>query len=140
IGHLEAAVGIAAVIKAILVLVTGLIPPSINFKKGNPKINFEEWKLQVVTQLTPWPFNRVRRSSTNSFGYGGTNAQAIIDDAVCYLQGRGITPITHIALHDCSGPRLFVLSAQDREGLKRVKEPLAKYSEDKCVELESDKK
>jgi acyl transferase domain-containing protein len=104
-----------------------LIPPSINFKKGNPKIKFEEWKLQVVTQLTSWPSNGVRRISTNSFGYGGTNAHAILDDATSYLKGRGISAIPHVASHDRSGPRLFVLSAQDREGLKRVKEPLAQY-------------
>ena len=82
----------------------------------------------------------MRRISTNLFGYGETNAYAIVDDAISYLQGRGITPIAHVTSHDRSGPRLFVLSAQDREGLRRVKEPLAKYSEDKCAELESDKK
>ena len=123
-----------------LILETGLIPPSINFKKGNPKIKFEEWKLQVATQLTPWPSNGVRRVSTNSFGYGGTNAHAILDDAVSYLQGRGISSTPHNASHDRSGPRLFVLSAQDREGLKRVKEPLAKYAEDKNAKLKSENK
>jgi acyl transferase domain-containing protein len=111
-----------------------LIPPSINFKKGNPKIKFEEWKLQVVTQLTAWPSNGVRRISTNSFGYGGTNAHAILDDASSYLKGRGISAAPHVASHGRSGPRLFVLSAQDREGLKRVKEPLAEY-----VKLKNDK-
>lgn len=82
----------------------------------------------------------MRRVSTNSFGYGGTNAHAILDDAVSYLRGRGISPKPHIASHDRSGPRLFVLSAQDREGLKRVKEPLAKYAENKSAKLKSDNK
>jgi acyl transferase domain-containing protein len=111
----------------VLILETGLIPPSINFRKGNPKIKFEEWKLQVVTQLTAWPSNGVRRISTNSFGYGGTNAHAILDDATSYLKGRGISAAPNTASHGRSEPRLFVLSAQDREGLKRVKEPLAEY-------------
>ncbi|KAJ4371953.1 hypothetical protein N0V83_003726 [Neocucurbitaria cava] len=135
IGHLEAAAGIAGVIKSVLILETGLIPPSINFKKGNPKIKFEEWKLQVTTQLTPFPSKGVRRISINSFGYGGTNAHAILDDATSYLQGRGISPIPHVVSNDAPKPRLFVLSSQDREGLKRVKEPLAKYAKDKSASL-----
>ncbi|KAG8527705.1 Type I Iterative PKS [Bacidia gigantensis] len=140
IGHLEAAAGIAGIIKAILTVESGMIPPSINFKKGNPKIKFDEWNLQVARQLTPWPTDGVRRVSTNSFGYGGTNAHAIVDDAASYLQGRGITTSPHITPEDRSRPRLFVLSAQDREGLKRVKEPLAKYAVDKGAKLESDNK
>ena len=82
----------------------------------------------------------MRRISTNSFGYGGTNAHAILDDAVSYLQGRAIPPTPHITSHGRSGPRLFVLSAQDREGLKRVKEPLARYAKDKSTKLKSDSK
>ena len=127
-------------IKAILILETGLIPPSINFKKGNPKIKFEEWKLQVATQLTPWPSSGLRRISTNSFGYGGTNAHAILDDAASYLRGRGISTIPQIASHDRSKPRLYVLSAQDREGLKRVKEPLARYAKTKSDKFGIDNK
>ncbi|KAF2639734.1 putative polyketide synthase [Massarina eburnea CBS 473.64] len=160
IGHLEAAAGIAGVIKAVLILETGLIPPSINFTKLNPKLNFDEWKLQVATELTPWPTSGVRRISTNSFGYGGTNAHSVIDDAASYLSSRGIsathhTQITHPehassvvglndgsshgrASKDRSGPRLFVLSAQDKDGLKRVKDPLAKYVEMKGTELETE--
>ena len=120
-----------------LILETGLIPPSINFKEGNPKIKFEEWNLQVATQLTRWPSNGVRRVSTNSFGYGGTNAHAILDDAASYLQGRGISLAPQRPSQDCSGPRLFVLSAQDKEGLKRVKEPLAEYLTDRSAKSRS---
>ncbi|KAF2878222.1 putative polyketide synthase [Massariosphaeria phaeospora] len=162
IGHLEAAAGIAGIIKAILILETGLIPPSINFKRGNPKIKFDEWKLQVPTQLTPWPTSGVRRISTNSFGYGGTNAHAVLDDAASYLGGRGLSGTHHTqlslphhaatkaglnnagahsahgnAVHGRPSPRLFVLSAQDKEGLKRVKGPLAQYVERNGLELEA---
>ncbi|PVH97124.1 putative polyketide synthase [Periconia macrospinosa] len=159
IGHLEAAAGIAGIIKAILILETGLIPPSINFKKLNPKLKFDDWKLQVATKLTPWPTDGVRRISTNSFGYGGTNAHAVLDDAASYLKARGISAVHQtilphpqhapsvIGLNDDSahgkaykdrtGSRLFVISAQDKDGLKRVKEPLAKYVEAKGSELET---
>lgn len=47
IGHLEGAAGVAGLIKGVLILENGKIPPNINFKFGNPDINFTEWKVQV---------------------------------------------------------------------------------------------
>lgn len=47
VGHLEGAAGIAGLIKGILILEHGKIPPNINFNIGNPNINFEEWKVKV---------------------------------------------------------------------------------------------
>lgn len=48
IGHLEGAAGIAGLIKGVLALERGRIPPNINFIKGNPKIDFENWKVKVI--------------------------------------------------------------------------------------------
>lgn len=53
IGHLEGAAGIAGLIKGILTLERGRIPPNINFEKGNPNIDFEKWKVKVLTTFTP---------------------------------------------------------------------------------------
>lgn len=53
IGHLEGAAGIAGLIKGILALERGRIPPNINFEMGNPNIDFENWKVKVTTILTP---------------------------------------------------------------------------------------
>jgi acyl transferase domain-containing protein len=53
IGHLEGAAGIAGLIKGILTLERGRIPPNINFEKGNPNIDFESWKVKVITILSP---------------------------------------------------------------------------------------
>lgn len=47
IGHLEGAAGVAGIIKGVMVLEKGKIPPNINFKTGNPDINFENWKVKV---------------------------------------------------------------------------------------------
>lgn len=52
IGHLEGAAGIAGLIKGILALERGRIPPNINFEIGNPNIDFENWKVKVITILT----------------------------------------------------------------------------------------
>ncbi|KAI1376577.1 hypothetical protein F4677DRAFT_418954 [Hypoxylon crocopeplum] len=90
IGHLEAGAGIAGLVKAVYALEKGQIPPNIWFEKANPKLNLEKWGLAVPTELLPWPTDGLRRASINSFGYGGTNAHCILDDAYHYLHDRGL--------------------------------------------------
>ena len=51
IGHLEGAAGIAGLVKGVLILEHGKIPPNINFEKGNPNIDFESWKVKVSLPL-----------------------------------------------------------------------------------------
>ena len=67
-----------------------MIPANLHFKNPNPRIPFAEWKIAVPTALTPWPYEGLRRLSVNSFGYGGANAHAILDDAYHYLAKRGL--------------------------------------------------
>ncbi|MCH7883941.1 MAG: SDR family NAD(P)-dependent oxidoreductase [Planctomycetes bacterium] len=80
IGHLEAASGIAGLIKAALCVRHGHIPPSLHFTTPNPSIPFEKLKLRVVQELTPWPKNgqELRIAGVNSFGFGGTNAHVVL--------------------------------------------------------------
>ncbi|KAK3687885.1 hypothetical protein B0T22DRAFT_439466 [Podospora appendiculata] len=89
IGHLEGASGIAGLIKATLMLEHGVIPPNIWFEKPNPKIA-PEWNLKFPTNPMLWPDDGPRRASVNSFGYGGTNTHAILDDAYHYLESRNL--------------------------------------------------
>ncbi|THC88803.1 hypothetical protein EYZ11_011749 [Aspergillus tanneri] len=90
IGHLEGASGIAAVIKTILILESGMIPPNTNFEKLNPKIDLELLNLKLPLAPTPWPTHGLRRASVNSFGFGGSNAHVVLDDAFHYLRDRGL--------------------------------------------------
>lgn len=90
IGHLEGTSGLASVIKTVLALEKGAIPPNLNFEKGSESIDFEGWHIRVPTELVPWPIPGVRRASINSFGFGGTNAHIILDDAYHYLKSRGL--------------------------------------------------
>ncbi|KAI0901837.1 putative polyketide synthase [Annulohypoxylon nitens] len=90
IGHLEGASGLAGIIKTVLALEKGLIPPNLYFEKGNEAIDFEGWHIRVPTELTPWPTHGIRRASINSFGFGGTNAHVILDDAYHYLKARAL--------------------------------------------------
>jgi acyl transferase domain-containing protein len=90
IGHLEGASGLAGLIKAVLSIEKGIIPPNIWFENGNPAIDFDGWRIRIPTQAVPWPVPGIRRASVNSFGYGGTNGHIVIDDAYHYLQLRGL--------------------------------------------------
>lgn len=78
LGHGEGASALASIMKAVLSLERGAIPPVYDIQTLNPNIDFAGAKVQPVTRLTPWP-EGTRRASINSFGYGGANGHAIID-------------------------------------------------------------
>ncbi|KAK8087553.1 hypothetical protein PG997_002514 [Apiospora hydei] len=90
IGHLEGASGMAGVIKAVLSLEKAVIPPIALFEKANPEIDVAGLQLAFPKEAVPWPVAEVRRASVSSFGYGGSNAHVILDDAYNYLRTRGL--------------------------------------------------
>ncbi|KAI7975636.1 hypothetical protein EIK77_003991 [Talaromyces pinophilus] len=90
IGHLEGCSGLAGIIKAILVLEKGIIPPIAGFASLNDRIDAKKLHLHFPTEAVPWPTVPVRRACINSFGFGGTNAVAILDDAYHYFKLNGI--------------------------------------------------
>jgi acyl transferase domain-containing protein/surfactin synthase thioesterase subunit len=79
IGHLEAAAGIAGLIKVALSLHHRSIPASLHFQKPNPYIPLEKLPLTVQTALEPWPASKL--AGVSSFGFGGTNAHVILEAA-----------------------------------------------------------
>ncbi len=82
IGHLEAAAGIAGLIKVALSLQHREIPPSLHFKEPNPDIPFERIPLRVQTALGPWPVDSgPALAGVSSFGFGGTNAHVVLQAA-----------------------------------------------------------
>ena len=85
VGHLEGAAGVAALIKGVLILERGVIPPNIWLEKVNSRIQ-DSWHLKFPTEATPWPQDGLRRMSINSFGIGGSNAHVVMDDAVHFLK------------------------------------------------------
>ncbi|KAF3905358.1 hypothetical protein AA313_de0209816 [Arthrobotrys entomopaga] len=84
-GHLEAASGIVGIIKTLLVLEHGIIPPIADLVHLNPNIDHEFHKLEFPKKPVPWPHQGLRRASINSFGFGGTNAHVVMDDAYNFL-------------------------------------------------------
>ena len=82
IGHLEAAAGIAGLIKTALSLKHRQIPPSLHFIDPNPLIPFEELLLRMQTTLQPWPVaSSPALAGVSSFGFGGTNAHVVLAEA-----------------------------------------------------------
>ncbi|KPM38704.1 Lovastatin diketide synthase LovF [Neonectria ditissima] len=79
VGHSEAASGLSSLIKVVLALEKGEIPPNTNYKTPNPKIDFEGWRVRVPTSPQPWPSKSIRRASVNSLGIGGSTAHAVIE-------------------------------------------------------------
>ncbi|THV53463.1 hypothetical protein BGAL_0050g00300 [Botrytis galanthina] len=90
LGHSEAASGISSIIKATLILESGLIPPTIGINNINPKIKTSERNINIVTRNTPFPLPPLdsgapRRVGVNSFGYGGSNAHVVLEAADAFL-------------------------------------------------------
>jgi phthiocerol/phenolphthiocerol synthesis type-I polyketide synthase E len=83
IGHLDAAAGVAGLIKTALALKHGTIPPSLHFQKPNPQIDFQSSPFYVVRDLCPWQSNGYpRRAGVSALGVGGTNAHVILEEPV----------------------------------------------------------
>jgi acyl transferase domain-containing protein/acyl-CoA synthetase (AMP-forming)/AMP-acid ligase II/acyl carrier protein len=80
IGHLEAAAGIAGLIKVVLALQHRAIPATLHLKQLNPKIAIAGTPFSIPTQLQPWTDNR-RLAGVSSFGFGGTNAHVVLEAA-----------------------------------------------------------
>ncbi|MDI3284217.1 type I polyketide synthase [Polyangium sp. 15x6] len=81
-GHLEAAAGVAGLMKVALSLRNRMLPPSLNFERPNPHIPFESLRVAVQTKLEAWPRHEANpRAGVSSFGFGGTNCHAILEAA-----------------------------------------------------------
>ena len=113
IGHTEAAAGIAGLIKAVLAVWHGHIPPNLNFSTPNPSIDFESLGIHIPTVGVSWNIasNAPRISAINSFGFGGANAHVIVQQSP--ESGK---PIRHSYNH----PLLLPLTAPFQAGLDQL--------------------
>ncbi|MDZ8135366.1 MAG: SDR family NAD(P)-dependent oxidoreductase [Nostoc sp. DedQUE04] len=117
IGHLDEAAGVASLIKTVLALKHKQIPPSLNFEEPNPQIDFANSPFYVNNTLSEWKSNDApRRAGVSAFGFGGTNAHVILEEATI------IKP---------SSPsrswQLLLLSAKTNTALETATENLANY-------------
>ncbi len=120
IGHLDAAAGVAGLIKTVLALERREIPPSLYFETPNPEIDFESSPFYVATKLAQWdaPTDLPRRAGVSSFGIGGTNAHAVLEEAP-----------PRPATDEARPGQLLALSAKTEKALERAFERLATHLE-----------
>jgi myxalamid-type polyketide synthase MxaB len=91
-GHLEWAAGVCGLIKVILSMDRGVIPPHLHFHQPNPLIPWDKLPIRIVTERTPWPAGK-RIAGVSSFGFGGTNAHVIVEQAPAPAPKKGTDPI-----------------------------------------------
>ena len=116
-GHLEAAAGVAGLIKTALSLQKGEIPPSLHFSAPNPRIDFNHSPFYVNAKWQKWSrTDGPRRAGVSSFGVGGTNAHVVLEEA---------PPIP--AAQAEAGVQLLTLSAKTAAALDRATERLGDY-------------
>ncbi|RYP42530.1 hypothetical protein DL767_000218 [Monosporascus sp. MG133] len=90
IGHLEGCSGLASIVKSVMILEKGVIPPTALVQKINPAVAQESDVIQIPVENICWPAPGLRRVSVNSFGFGGSNAHIILDDTYHYLLARNL--------------------------------------------------
>ena len=129
IGHLEPAAGIAGLIKAALCVERGQIPPSLHIETVNPRIPLEDLGIEVCRQLAPFPDSvGPRLAAVNSFGFGGTNACAVVQQAPppkTAPPARGVD----------DGPILVPLTAASSASLRAIATEIADRLEGGAVTL-----
>ncbi|HUG85705.1 MAG TPA: type I polyketide synthase, partial [Euzebya sp.] len=117
IGHLEAAAGVAGVMKLALAMQHEVIPPHRNLDTPNPHIPWDELPIRVVTEPTPWPRGeRPRLGGVSSFGLSGINAHVILQEA----PSATVRPAadTDPAARHVDRAELLLLSARTDEALE----------------------
>jgi acyl transferase domain-containing protein len=124
IGHLDAAAGIAGLIKTILALKHRLLPPSLHYQAPNSKIDFDNSPFYVNTRLIPWQRQDwPLRAGVSSFGIGGTNVHVVLEEAPVI----GHSSLVIGEKRKERKHQLIVLSAKTSSALDRMTENLAGY-------------
>jgi myxalamid-type polyketide synthase MxaE and MxaD len=111
-GHLEAAAGIAGLIKAVLCLQHGKVPPNLHFQTPNPNADWAGGRLAVPTDTMAWPISGRRCAAVSSFGFSGSNAHVVLEEGSGLAQAAADPPAM---------PALLLLSGADQEALTAMK-------------------
>ena len=129
IGHSEAASGIFAIMKAAMMVESGVLPGVAGLENVNPEIPESELNVKINKNTSLWPQGFSSRvASVSSFGYGGTNAHVIVEDvrALVPHYEHGLRKELAIYSHASSRPLLITFSAHDKTTLARTIEAHSK--------------
>lgn len=124
IGHLDTVAGLAGLIKTAYCLHHGEIPPTLHYASPNPEIGLARTPFQVADQRQPWPAHRKRLAGVSAFGFGGTNAHAVLEAAPAAPAAPAASEAASARNWHC-----LVLSAADEPALQRQASALADWIE-----------
>ncbi|MEU8028452.1 SDR family NAD(P)-dependent oxidoreductase [Streptomyces sp. NPDC049099] len=118
LGHLQAASGIAGLIKVVLALRHGSLPRTLHAERPSRHVDWDSGELQLLQEAVAWPSGpRLRRAGVSAFGISGTNAHVIVEEAREEIAAR--QPDPSAGTDEGTAPRqLFVLSARDDAALR----------------------
>jgi len=120
LGHLEGAAGIAGLLKAVLMVQHGQVPPHLHLRQPTPYFPWQQWEIEIPTTAQPWPSaGRPRRAAVSSFGFSGTNAHVLVEQAPSEVQ---LPPPLSVSEGDW-----LLLSARSERGLRALAEALATW-------------
>jgi phthiocerol/phenolphthiocerol synthesis type-I polyketide synthase E len=128
IGHLDAAAGMAGLIKTVLALRHELLPATLNFRRSNPALPLDDGTLRIQSEAAPWPrvAGRPRRAGVSAFGFGGTNAHVIVEEAPPAARpARRTQP--ELGRPAAGDRHLLVMSARSPEALETATDRLADH-------------
>lgn len=117
IGHLEAAAGMAGLIKVLLAIQNDRIPAQLNFENPNPHIAWDKTPVKVLTEVTDWPNSDRRIAGVSAFGMSGTNAHVVVEAP------RQEKPNPHSSSSDNTA-KLVVISGKSDEAVQTIAENL----------------
>ena len=130
LGHPEAAAGVVGLVKAVLSLQHGLVPPVLHFTRLPDELDQIETKLFVPQWVTPWPEQSdvtPRRAAVSSYGMSGTNVHAVLEQAPATA-----TPRNGTAPSGSASALLFALSASSADALRQTSRRMADWVSDRA--------
>ncbi|KAJ0168676.1 Lovastatin diketide synthase LovF [Colletotrichum tanaceti] len=140
VGHSEGAAGLTSVIKAVLALENRVIPPNIYMDNPNPRIPWEEAKLSVPMEPTPWPEDRDERISVNSFGVAGSNAHVILESFEGWQKlqddASSVSSDSGVSVRPPPGRRLLLFSASHMTSLEKQVDQHREYLARKTADVD----